>query len=134
MLGKPIPLGVYSPLILQTMYKLDSLVPRLPDLFQRTREKRGGAWDPMSRDKRRQNGIAPGLPQSIDFKPAWHLLLIERSSARSLRIVLPSRIVTVAFFFTQTEPERMKIMLAHAHFQSRSATLPTLAYRPTSRT
>ena len=29
---------------------IPSLVPSLPDLFQRTREKRGGAWDPMSRD------------------------------------------------------------------------------------
>ena len=48
------------------------------------------------------------LPQSIDFKPAWHLWLIKRSSARPGKIVLPSLIVSVAFLFIHTGPECLK--------------------------
>ena len=102
-------------------------------LFSLAGKKRERAWDLKSRDICWQNGIALALLQSVDFKPVWRLWSIKCSSARPLRIVLPSLIVSVAFFFTHIEPERSKIALAHMQF-SPSATLPTLVYGPTSRT
>ena len=110
-----------------------SLVPSPSQLFSLAGKKRERAWDLKSRDKCWQNGVALALPQSVDFKPVWRLRSIKRSSARPLRIVLPSLTVSVVFFFTRIEPERSKIALAHAQF-SRSATLPTLVYGPTLRT
>ena len=107
--------------------------PAPSQLFSLAGKKQERAWDLKSRDKCWQNGVALALLQSVDFKPVWHLWSIKQSSARPLRIVLPSLIVSVAFFFTHIEPERSKIVLAHVQF-SRSATLPTLVYRPTSRT
>ena len=99
--------------------------PAPSQLFSLAGKKRERAWDLKSRYKYWQNGVALALPQSVDFKPVWRLRLIKQSSARPLRIVLPSLTVSVAFFFTRIEPERSKIALAHAQF-SRSATLPTL--------
>ena len=55
-------------------------------------------------------------------KPVWRRWSIKRSSARPLRIILPSLIVSVAFFFTRIEPEHSKIALAHTLF-SQFATL-----------
>ena len=107
--------------------------PAPSQLFSLAGKKRERAWDLKSRDKCWQNGVALALPQSVDFKPVWRLRSIKRSSARPLRIVLPSLTVSVAFFFTHIKPERSKIALAHAQF-SRSATLPTLVYGPTSHT
>ena len=98
--------------------------PAPSQLFSLAGKKRERAWDLKSRDKCWQNGVALAVPQSVDFKPVWRLRSIKRSSARPLRIVLPSLTVSVAFFFTRIEPERSKIALAHAQF-SRSATLPT---------
>ena len=80
------------------------------------------AWGLKSRDKCWQNGVALALPQSVDFKPIRRLWLIKRSSVRPLRIVLPSLIVGVAFFFTLIEQDRLKIVIAHVQF-SWSATL-----------
>ena len=108
-----------------------SLVPRSLSAFFTCREKRERAWYLKSRDKHWQNGVALALPQSIDFKPVWHLWSIIRSSARPLRIVLPLLIVSVAFFFTGIEPDGSKTVLTHAQF-SRSTTLPTLVYGPMS--
>ena len=107
--------------------------PAPSQLFSLAGKKRERAWDQKSRDKCWQNGVALALLQNVDFKPIWRLWLIKRSSVRPLRIVLPSLTVSVAFFFTRIEPEHSKIALAHAQF-SRSATLPTLVYGPTSRT
>ena len=107
--------------------------PGPSQLFHLQEKKRERAWDLKSHDKCWQNGVALALPQSIDFKPVWHLWSIKRSSARPLRIVLPLLIVSVAFFFTAIEPERSKIAHAHKQF-SQSATLPTLVYGPTSHT
>ena len=99
--------------------------PAPSQLFSLAGKKRERAWDLKSRDKCWQNGVALALPQSVDFRPVWDLWSIKQSSARPLRIVLPSLTVSVAFFFTRIEPESSKIALAHAQF-SRSATLPTL--------
>ena len=107
--------------------------PAPSQLFSLAGKKRERAWDLKSRDKCWQNGVALALPQSVDFKPVWRLWSIKRSSARPLRIVLPSLTVNVALFFTRIEPERSNIALAYAQF-SRSATLPTLVYGPASRT
>ena len=71
--------------------------------------------------------------QAFDFKPVCHLWSFKRSSVRPLRIVLPSLIVCIAFFFTRVKPECLEIALAHMQF-SQSTTLPTLVYGPTSRT
>ena len=107
--------------------------PAPSQLFSLAGKKRERAWDLKSRDKCWQNGVALALPQSVDFKPVWRFRSIKRSSARPLRIVLPSLTVSMVFFFTRIKLERSKIALAHAQF-SRSATLPTLVYGPTSRT
>ena len=108
-----------------------ALSPGPSQLFSLAGKKRERAWDLKSRDNCWQNGVVLALPQSVDFKPVWHLWSIKCSSVRPLRIILPSLIVDVAFFFTRIEPEHSKIVLAHARF-SRSATLPTLVYGPTS--
>ena len=107
--------------------------PGPSQLFSLAGKKRERAWDLKSHDKCWQNGVVQALPQSIDFKPVWRLWSIKRSSAMPLRIVLPSLIVSVAFFFNRIEPERLKIVLAHTQF-SRSTTLPTLVHGPTSHT
>ena len=114
-----------------TSFKTIASSPGPSQLFSLAGKKRERAWYLKSRDKHWQNGIALASPQSVDFKPVWHLWSTKRSSARPLSIVLRSLIVSVAFFFTRIEPERSKIALAHAQF-SRSATLPTLVYGPTS--
>ena len=115
------------------MYIYASLVPRPLSAFFTCRKKMREGLDLKSRDICRQNDIALALPQSVDFKPVWHLWSIKCSSVMPLRIVLPLLIVSVAFFFTRIEPEWSKIVLAHVQF-SRSTTLPTLVYGPTSRT
>ena len=71
--------------------------------------------------------MASRLPhrQTFDFKPVCHLRSFKCSSVRPLRIVLPSLIVSITFFFTRVKQERSEIALTHAQF-SRSATLPTL--------
>ena len=90
--------------------------PGPSQLFSLAGKKRERAWDLKSHDKCWQNGVALALPQSVDFKPVWRLWSIKRSFARPVRIVLPSLIISVAFFFTHIEPERSKIVLAHAQF------------------
>ena len=111
-----------------------SLVPRpLSAFFTCRKKKRERTWDLKSCDICWQNGVVLALPQGIDFKPVWHLWSIKCSSVRPLRIVLPSLIVSVAFFFIRIESEQSKIALIHVQF-SRPATLPTLVYGPTSRT
>ena len=80
--------------------------PAPSQLFSLAGTKRERVWDLKSRDKCWQNGVALALPQSVNFKPVWRLRSIKRSSARPLRIVLPSLTVSVAFFFTHIEPER----------------------------
>ena len=75
-------------------------------------------------DKRWQNGVALALLQSVNFKPVWCLWSIKHSSAKPLRIVLPSLIINVAFFFTRIEPERSKIVLTHAQFRDPPHFLP----------
>ena len=85
--------------------------PGPSQLFSLAGKKRERAWYLKSRDKRWQNGVALASPQSVDFKPVWHLWSTKHSSARPLRIVLRSLIVSVAFFFTCIEPERSKIAL-----------------------
>ena len=96
--------------------------PGPSQLFSLAGKKRERAWYLKSRDKRRQKGVVLALPHNVEFTPVWHLWSTKRSSARPLRIVPPSLIVSVAFFFTRIEPERSKIALAHTQF-SRSATL-----------
>ena len=110
-------------------YLIASLIPRPLSAFFHLQEKKERAWYLKSCDKCWQNGIALALAQSVNFKPAWYLWSIKGSSAMTLRIVLPSLIVNVTFYFTRTEPGRSKIVLAHTQF-SRSATLPTLASSP----
>ena len=124
--------------VIQSVYSINrdgpdiASSPAPSQLLSLAGKKREGAWDLKSCDKCWQNGVALALPQSIDFKPVLRPWSNKRSSARPLRIILPSMIVSVAFFFTRTEPERSKIALAHVQF-SRSTTLPTLVYGPTSR-
>ena len=66
-----------------------------------------------SRDKCWKNHIALALLLSIDFKPVQHLWLIRCSPLRPLRILLPSLIVSVAFFSTiYIEP---RTLTNHAH-------------------
>ena len=72
--------------------------PAPSQLFSLAGKKRERVWDLKSRDKCWQTGVALALPQSINFKPVWHLWSIKRSSARPQRITLPSLIVSVAFF------------------------------------
>ena len=89
--------------------------PSPSQLFSLAGKKRERAWDLMSHDM--TNGkmaLQLGLLQSVDFKPVWRLLSIKHSSARPQRIILPSLLVSVAFFFTSIEPERLKIVLVHA--------------------
>ena len=70
--------------------------PPPSQLFFNAGKERERARDLKSRDKCWQNGFPLALPQSVDFKPVWRLWSIKRSSARPLRIVLPSLIVSVA--------------------------------------
>ena len=121
----------YAPSVQSREYIASS--PGPSQLFSLAGKKRERAWYLKSRDKRWQKGVVLALPHNVDFTPVWHLWSTKRSSARPLRIVPPSLIVSVAFSFTRIEPERSKIALAHTQF-SRSATLPTLVYGPTSRT
>ena len=118
---------------IQDLHIILALSPGPSQLFSLAGKKREGAWYLKSHDKCWQNGVALASPKNVDFKPVWHLWSTKRSSARPLRIILPLLIVSVAFFFTRIEPQHSKIALAHAQF-SRSATLPTLVYGPTSRT
>ena len=64
-------------------------VASLPDLFN-VHEKRGGAWDPMSRDKRRHNVMKDGLSTTVDFELVYQLQLIKHRSLRPSRILLHS--------------------------------------------
>ena len=89
----PIICSNYKPWLLGNCKLASSPAPS--QLFSLAGKKREKAWDLKSRDKCWQlDGVALALPQSVDFKPIWRLWSIKQSSARPLRIVLPSLIAS----------------------------------------
>ena len=98
--------------------------PGPSQLFSLAGKKRERAWYLKSRNKHWQNGVALASPQSVNFKPVWHLWSTKRSSARPLRIVLRSLIVSVAFFSPVLNQSARKSRLQMRNFHNPPPFLP----------